>query len=94
MINKKDFKKIRLNLEKYDKKREELIKKARDVLKLSKQLIYSIHRKNLEEASNLISNLKKDFNWLKLTKPVGSRKESSEIYIVGYGFQKRGAYPV
>ena len=38
MTNKIDYRKISENLEKYDKKREELIKKARDVLKISKQL--------------------------------------------------------
>ena len=45
MINKADFKKIRSNLDNYDKKREELIKKSRDVLKLSKQLLRQIHEK-------------------------------------------------
>lgn len=60
MINKQDFSKIRSNLEKYDKKREELIKKSRDVLRLSKQLIYSIHRGNTKEILGILSNLKKE----------------------------------
>lgn len=60
MINKQDFKKIREKLAKYDNDREELIKKARDILKLSKQLIYTIHRKSLKEAKILLTNLKKE----------------------------------
>ena len=60
MINKQDFKKIRGKLAKYDASREQLIKKARDVLKLSKQLIYTIHRKDMKEASTLLNNVKKE----------------------------------
>ena len=60
MINKQDFKKIRGKLVKYDSSREQLIKQARDVLKLSKQLIYTIHRKDLKEATKLLTNLKKE----------------------------------
>jgi len=60
MINKQDFKKIREKLAKYDSNRENLIKKARDVLKLSKQLIYTIHRKDLKEAANILNNVKKE----------------------------------
>ena len=53
------FKEIREKLNKYDKKREELIKKARDLLKISKLVIYSIHRDNLKEVSNNIKTAKK-----------------------------------
>ena len=60
MIDKKDFEKIRLNLEKYDSKREELIKKARDVLKLSKLLIYSVHRGDLKEAARIEAQVRKE----------------------------------
>jgi len=53
MINKEEFKKIGEELKDYDSSREQLIKKARDVLKTSKRLIYSVHRANLKEADNL-----------------------------------------
>ncbi|MBU0629101.1 MAG: hypothetical protein KKC75_07975 [Nanoarchaeota archaeon] len=59
MINKHDFRKIRENLAKYDLDRENLIKKARDVLKLAKQVIYSVHRKDMEEAADSVAVLKK-----------------------------------
>jgi len=60
MINKQDFRNIRTRLVKYDADRELLIKKSRDVLKLSKQLIYTVHRKDMKEASKLLSEVKKE----------------------------------
>ena len=60
MLNKQDFNKMREKLAKYDSNREQLIKKARDVLKLSKQLIYTIHRKDMKEASTILNNVKKE----------------------------------
>ncbi|HZX45603.1 MAG TPA: hypothetical protein VFF28_08030 [Candidatus Nanoarchaeia archaeon] len=60
MIDKEDFEKLRKNLKSYDEQRESLIKKSRDVLKLSKQLIYSIHRNNSKEAAALHAQVKKE----------------------------------
>lgn len=60
MINKQDLKKIRESLAKYDADREILIKKSRDVLKLSKQLIYTTHRKDTKEADRLLTEVKKE----------------------------------
>ena len=59
MIDKKDFKKIKSSLDRYDAKREELIKKSRDLLKRSKQLIYALHRENKEEVNELLKEVKK-----------------------------------
>ena len=59
MINKSDFKKIKVKLAKYDSKREELIKKSRDLLKSSKKLIYALHRENKKEVSLLVKQVKK-----------------------------------
>jgi predicted translin family RNA/ssDNA-binding protein len=41
-----DFDEMRSAMEEYDGRREELIKRCRDVQKLSKQAIYSLHRSN------------------------------------------------
>jgi len=49
----KEFNEIRKTLEEYDSKREELIKKSRDLLKISKQVIYSVYRKDKEEDSQV-----------------------------------------
>lgn len=58
MLNKKEFNQIRQELVKYDKQREEIIKKSREILKLSKRLIYSVHRANLKEADSLAREVK------------------------------------
>ena len=42
----------------FDSDREDLIKKSRDVLKLSKQIIYAVHRDDLQEALTLVDNIK------------------------------------
>jgi len=103
MINKQDFKRIRDNLSKYDAKREELIKKSRDVLKLSKQLIYSVHRKDLEEASKILTGLKKEKTTLdkiasshKNLDSEGSYSEAMQEYVEAlsyHGFIKNKKIP-
>ena len=50
MVN---YNKIRTEIKNYDSRREELIKKSRDVLKLSKRLIYAVHRNEMEDAAKL-----------------------------------------
>jgi predicted translin family RNA/ssDNA-binding protein len=45
-----DLEEIRLKLDAYDEKREHVIKKCRDVQKLSKQAIFSLHREEKEKA--------------------------------------------
>ena len=54
MIN---FTKLRKDIQDYDTERENLIKKSRDVLKLSKQIIYAVHRDDLTEAAKLIKEI-------------------------------------
>ena len=44
MIAKKDFEKMRRELGDFDNQREILIRKSRDIVKLSKKVIYSVHR--------------------------------------------------
>ena len=57
MLNKKDFELIRKELIEFDAKREETIRVSRDVIKLSKQIIYSVHRNELNNASKLIKEM-------------------------------------
>ena len=85
-------------LKAYDQNREQLIKKARDLLKISKQLIYSLHRKNLQEASKILKDVKKEKNNLdKIAKNnakliyEGSYSEACQEYVEAicyYGFVK------
>ena len=46
MIN---FAKIQKEMHAYDDEREKLIKKSRDVLKLSKLIIYAVHRDEIRK---------------------------------------------
>lgn len=59
MIDKKEFGQIGKELKEYDLQREEIIKKSREILKLSKRLIYSVHRGNLKEADSLANESRK-----------------------------------
>lgn len=60
MINEKDFEEMKKEMLKFDEHRELLIKKSRDVLKLSKQVIYAAHRADLKEAEKLANDMKKE----------------------------------
>lgn len=60
MINKKEFEKLNQEVQAYDTEREKLIKKSRDVLKLSKQLIYAVHRDELKTAEKLVQEIEKE----------------------------------
>ncbi|MBN1503180.1 hypothetical protein JW930_06555 [Candidatus Woesearchaeota archaeon] len=55
MINKKDFNRIRKELEKTDTLREEIIIHSRRILKLSKQAIYALHRNQLAESDKYLN---------------------------------------
>ncbi len=57
MVN---FAPLRKELQAYDSEREKLIKKSRDVLKLSKQIIYAVHRDEISEAAKLIAQIEKE----------------------------------
>lgn len=48
---------------KFDSQRELLIKKSRDVLKLSKQVIYAVHRSDVQ-ANKLVKQMKKELKEL------------------------------
>jgi len=53
----KDFNVIRKHLEDFELKREETIQTSREVIKLSKQIIYSCHRSDLSSAAKLIKEI-------------------------------------
>ena len=100
MINKKELEKLRKRRQDYDSEREKLIKKSRDVLKLSKQVIYAVHRDELKAAIGLIKEIEKEKKELeKITKHSrallfeGSYKVAMQEYgeaLIYYGFIKEG----
>lgn len=54
------FDAIRKEFEEFDTQREELIKKSRDVLKLSKLVIYAVHRDDLVPAKKLVQEMERE----------------------------------
>lgn len=64
MINKSKFKKIREDLNNFEKKREKVIQTSRSIIKLSKRIIYSVLRKEIKEAEKLIKDIKKQIKTL------------------------------
>jgi predicted translin family RNA/ssDNA-binding protein len=95
---KKDFDEIRKKLSSYDNKREELIKKARELLKISKQIIYSVHRgsskeslSNINKAKKIKQELDKIASFDKKLTFEGSYSEACQEYVEAfcyYGFVK------
>ncbi|OGM02112.1 hypothetical protein A3K72_04005 [Candidatus Woesearchaeota archaeon RBG_13_36_6] len=73
MIDKNDFEDMLTEMENIDNQRELLIKSSRDVLKLSKQLIYALHRGDKKASKAFETKIKLVFN--KLSKIVGRNYE-------------------
>ncbi len=58
MLNKKEFGKIRQEMHNIDLKREEVIQASREIISLSKQVIYAAQRNDLKEAESAIKTIK------------------------------------
>ncbi|MEW5896879.1 MAG: hypothetical protein AB1668_04260 [Nanoarchaeota archaeon] len=54
------FVKLRKEIQDYDTEREKLIIKSREVLKLSKQLIYAVHRDGISAAAKLVEQIENE----------------------------------
>ena len=65
MLDKQDVDELLQYMNEKDSQRELLIKKSRDVLKLSKQVIYSVHRSDIETAKKQSAEIKKEFKAMK-----------------------------
>lgn len=97
MVN---FTRLKKQIQDYDSERERLIKKSRDVLKLSKQAIYAVHRDEIAEAGRLIKQIEKEKTKLDLiarhSKKMGSEgsyKVAIQEYVEAvlyYNFVKNG----
>lgn len=58
MLNKNEFSKIRKEMHNIDLKREEIIQTSREVINLSKQVIYAAQRNDLKTADSVVRNIK------------------------------------
>lgn len=59
MIDTKQFDKIITELKKRDDAREKVIALSRDIIKISKQIIYGIQRETIKDVSGLVKDMKK-----------------------------------
>ncbi len=58
MLNKKDFENIRAELKEFEEKRELTIQNSRDVIALSKQCVYAVHRGDMKAAEATLPQMK------------------------------------
>ena len=58
MLNKSEFNKIREEMHKADLKREEIIQLSREIITISKQIIYAAQRNDLKAADSSVKNIK------------------------------------
>ena len=77
MIN---FAKLQQEIKDYDTERENLIKKSRDVLKLSKQVIYAVHRDELKNAADLVKQMQQQKKELDKIAAHSNRMETEGSY--------------
>lgn len=99
MLDKTEFKNIRKELEGRESLRENIISLSRDIIQVSKKIIYSIHRGNLKEASGYVKDIeKKKLNLDKINASVDANinrvayQEYAEA-ICYYGFVKDKKVP-
>ncbi len=59
MIDKKEFSEMRKELEQRDETREKVIAQSREIITLSKQAIYAVHRKDLSTGVKKLADMKK-----------------------------------
>lgn len=98
-----NFSKLQQEFHAYDEEREKLIKKSRDVLKLSKLVIYAVHRDEMKEATELVREIEKEKKELEKIAThdakmayEGSYKVAIQEYveaILYYEFVKNGKLP-
>lgn len=97
MINKLEFDSIRKVIEKEEEEREKIITESREIIKLSKQIIYSLHREEIKEAEKLVQKIKKlasDLN--RAHRDTGMNKVALQEYVEAmcvYDFFKNGKLP-
>lgn len=58
MIDKKDLEKIKKDIDSYEQQRDKVIRTSRDVVKLSKKVIYAMHRNDLKAAGAAVKDMK------------------------------------
>ena len=65
MLNKKEFAEIRKELDHLEGQRESVIQLSREIISLSKQVIYSVQRNDMEAASDAMKKIRTEVSRLK-----------------------------
>jgi len=93
MIDEKNFKKAKEEFDNFELEREELIQASREITRLSKQLIYSLHRDDIKGADKFYDEISRKFKDLgKFSKkdPLlgaqGSMKIAVQEYVEAIGY--------
>lgn len=87
MIDKKEFTAIRREFAKCEEKREKLIALSRDIIRISKFLIYSLHRKDIPNAKKLVKQITAKMKVLpKEDYDTGIRKVAVQEYVEAITF--------
>lgn len=59
MLDKKEFGKIRKQIADFDVKRESIIQQSREIINVSKRIIYAVHRDDIKSASTYVKDIEK-----------------------------------
>jgi len=82
MINTKEFTQIRKELKNLELKRETTIQKAREIIRISKLIIYALHRSDVKAAKRQITKIKAKIKLLPTNNyDTGIRKVAVQEYV-------------
>ena len=86
MINKREFAAIQTDLKKREEKRERAIRTSRDTIKLSKEIIYAVHRGDMKKADTKIGDIKKKLADLPKEEITGIVSVAKQEYVEALSF--------
>jgi predicted translin family RNA/ssDNA-binding protein len=86
MLDKKDLEAIRRDIELLEHQKDSIIRTSRDVIKLSKTVIYALHRNDMKSAGKAVDDMDKEFRKLDVSKSPklissGSYKVAVQEYV-------------
>src|SRR3989338_6396872 len=99
MLNKKEFGQIRHEMHNLDLKREAIIQTSREIITVSKQIIYAAQRNDLKEASDAIKKIREKISKLRKINAATDTNISAVAFqeyveaIAFYEFVKNGKIP-
>ncbi|MBI4448241.1 hypothetical protein HY643_04620 [Candidatus Woesearchaeota archaeon] len=87
MLNLKEFEEIKSEMENFEEEREKTITISRNIIRLSKQLIYSAHRGDFKSAKEAVGEINKLVEEIKgKREDVGMTKVAFQEYAEAVGF--------